>query len=112
MIDELHLDMKPMSVNRAWKGRRYKSDEYKAYEMEMLLKLPPGKLPQPPYRVTYEFGVSTALSDFDNPVKPTQDILAKKYGFNDNQIYEAHIYKKVVKRGKEYISVKIEHMYD
>lgn len=112
MIDELHLDMKPMSVNRAWKGRRYKSDEYKAYETEMLVRLPAGKLPPPPYRVTYEFGLSSSLADFDNPVKPTQDVLQKKYGFDDNQIYEAHIYKKIVKRGKEYIHVKIEHMYD
>ena len=102
--------MKPLSVNDAWKGKRYKSDEYKAYEMEMLLRLPPGRLPPPPYRVYYEFGFSNTLADFDNPCKPLGDILQKKYGFNDNQIYEAHIVKKIVKRGKEYIKVNIEHI--
>ena len=110
LITDLHIKMKPLSVNRAWQGKRFKSDEYEAYEMEMLLRLPPGRLPSPPYRVYYEFGFSNKLRDYDNPIKPTQDILSKKYGFNDNEIYEAHIVKKVVKRGKEYIKVKIEHM--
>ena len=37
-------------------------------------------------------------------------LLQKKYGFNDNEIYEAHIHKRLVKRGMEYIKVRIEHM--
>lgn len=102
--------MKPLSVNEAWQGRRYKSDKYEAYEMEMLLRLPPGRLPQSPYRVYYEFGFSNRQADFDNPCKPLGDILQKKYGFNDNEIYEAHIIKRIVKRGHEYIKVKIEHI--
>lgn len=110
MIEELHIDIKPLSVNDAWQGKRFKTDAYKAYEMEMLLSLPPGKLPPPPYRVFYEFGFSNRLADFDNPCKPLGDILQKKYGFNDNQIYEAHIRKVIVKRRKEYIKVRIEHM--
>ena len=110
MIEELHINMKPMSVNRAWQGKRFKSDEYEAYEMEMLLRLPPGKLPNPPYSVSYEFGFSNPLADFDNPCKPLGDILQKKYGFNDKEIYEAHIRKVLVKKGCEYVRVKIEHM--
>lgn len=110
VVNELHIKMKPLSVNEAWKGRRYKSDKYKHYEMEMLLRLPPGRLPAPPYRVYYEFGFSNKLADYDNPTKQMQDIMAKKYGFNDNEIYEAHIYKRIVKRGMEYIHVRIEHI--
>lgn len=110
MITELNIAMKPLSVNDAWQGKRFKSDKYKAYEMEMLLRLPPGRLPQPPYRVHYEFGFSNPLCDFDNPCKPLGDILQRKYGFNDKEIYEAHIVKRVVKRGQEYIKVKIEHL--
>ncbi len=107
---EIHIAMKPLSVNEAWQGRRFKTDKYEAYEMEMLLRLPPGRLPQPPYRVYYEFGFSNKKADFDNPCKPLGDILQKKYGFNDNEIYEAHIVKKIVKKGSEYITVKIEHI--
>lgn len=110
LIEELAVNIKPLSVNDAWQGRRFKTDKYEAYEMEMLLRLPAGKLPPPPYRIFYEFGFSNKLCDFDNPCKPLGDILQKKYGFNDNEIYEAHIYKNVVKRGHEYIKVKIEHM--
>lgn len=110
MLEELRVDIKPLSVNEAWQGKRYKSDKYNAYEMEMLLRLPAGKLPNPPYRVFYEFGFSNKLCDFDNPCKPLGDILQKKYGFNDNEIYEAHIRKVIVRKGQEYVHVRIEHM--
>jgi Holliday junction resolvase RusA-like endonuclease len=110
MIEELKVNIKPLSVNDAWKGKRYKSDAYKAYETEMLVRLPAGHLPEPPYRVHYEFGVSNRLADFDNPCKPLGDILQKKYGFNDKEIYEAHIQKVIVKKGNEYVKVKIEHI--
>ena len=109
-IHNLNIPMKPLSVNEAWKGQRFKTDRYKAYEKEMLLRLPLGTLPDPPYYVYYEFGFSNSLCDFDNPCKPLGDILQKKYGFNDKDIYEAHICKKLVKKGREYIKVQIEHM--
>jgi hypothetical protein len=32
-------------------------------------------------------------SDYDNPVKIFQDVLSKKYGFNDNRIFAGHQYK-------------------
>lgn len=107
---EIAVKMKPLSVNEAWQGKRFKTDAYKAYEMEMLCRLPPGRLPDPPYRVYYEFGFSNRQADFDNPCKPLGDILQKKYGFNDCNIYEAHIVKRIVKRGNEYVFVRIEHM--
>ena len=106
---KIMLNMKPLSVNAAWKGHRYKSDQYKSYQTEMLIRLPAGKLPPPPYFVYYEFGMNK-LEDFDNPCKPIGDILQKKYGFNDNEIYEAHIRKVPVKRGQEYIKIHIEHI--
>ena len=109
-ISDLDIHMKPLSVNEAWQGRRFKTDKYEAYQAEMLLRLPAGKLPSPPYRIFYEFGFSNKQSDFDNPCKPLGDILQKKYHFNDNEIYEAHIRKRVVKKGHEYIRVHIEHM--
>ena len=109
-IGEINLSMKPLSVNEAWKGKRFKTDKYKAYQTEMLVRLPAGKMPKPPYRVFYEFGFSSPLADYDNPCKPIGDILQKKYGFNDREIFEAHIRKHMVKRGKEYIKIKIEHM--
>jgi Holliday junction resolvase RusA-like endonuclease len=42
-------------------------------------------------------------SDYDNPIKIFQDVLCKKYGFNDNRIFAAHQYKILVPKGEEFI---------
>lgn len=100
--------IKVLSVNDAFQGRRFKTPKYKAYEQELLYTLPRIKLPEPPFEVWYEFGMSNSLSDFDNPVKPLTDIMQKKYGFNDKDIIKAHIDKVKVKKGDEYFEIKIE----
>ena len=104
----IRVDIKPLSVNKCWQGKRFKTPEYKMYEKSCLMMLPKIKLPEPPYMITYVFGLSNLLSDFDNPVKPITDILQKKYGFNDRDIYEASIKKVKVEKGKEFFSFKIE----
>lgn len=55
----------------------------------------------------FEFGFSSEGSDYDNAVKPLQDILQKRYGFNDNDIIEAYIKKTKVKKGEEYFKVRL-----
>ena len=67
------------------------------------LTVPDGKL-----KIFFEFGMSNIRSDWDNPVKPVQDILQKKYGFNDKDIYEATVKKVVVEKGEEYFKFQIE----
>lgn len=103
------LDIKPLSVNDAWQGRRYKTDKYASYQRAVLYMLPQIKLPEPPYKVYYEWGLSNRQSDYDNPTKQFQDCLSKKYGFNDCEIYAAEIRKVIVKKGCEYIKFRIEH---
>ena len=110
MIEEIRVNIKPLSVNDAWQGKRFKTDKYNAYEKEMLVRLPAGHFPEPPYRIFYEFGLSRRDADYDNPVKPTQDILQKQYHFDDKEIYEAYIRKVLVKKGSEYVRVKVEHL--
>ena len=103
------LDIKPMSVNSCWKGKRFKTQEYLSYEKLVISKLPRIiSLPEPPYRIFYEFGFSNNLSDYDNPIKPFQDILQKYYKFNDKLIYSATIEKLIVPKGKEYIKFYIQ----
>jgi Holliday junction resolvase RusA-like endonuclease len=104
------IDIKPLSVNQAWKGRRQKTFKYLKYENDVLILLPRIDLPEPPFCVFYEFGFSSIASDIDNPVKPFQDILQKKYKFDDKLIFEMHVVKKKVAKGKEYIKFKIEHL--
>jgi hypothetical protein len=102
------LPVKPLTVNRCWRGQRFKTPMYEAYEKELLYRLPMVKMPPPPYRFHYEFGLSNPLTDFDNPVKPLTDIFQKKYGFNDRDIHEATIKKVRVAKGLEYFTVKVE----
>ena len=66
------------------------------------LKIPEGKL-----QLNITFGFSSSLNDWDNPIKPFQDILQKKYGFNDSRVYKAIIVKEIVKKGKEFIKFEI-----
>ena len=89
------LDIKPFSVNKAYKGRKFKTDAYKAFEKECLYRLPKTLIPAPPYKLTLWFTFSNARQDIDNTIKPFQDILQKRYGFNDKDIAELHVYKKV-----------------
>lgn len=104
------IGIKPLSVNCAWQGVRYKTPAYKNYEGVMLAFLPKMEVPEPPFKLTLEFGFSNKASDFDNPTKPLVDILQKKYGFNDKDIYEAVIRKKIVPKGKEYVCFSLEHL--
>lgn len=103
--------IKPLSVNAAWKGRRFKTDDYKRYERAMLLLLPKRvDVPAGELSVSYEFGLSNRSGDWDNPVKPFQDLLQKKYGFNDSRIMRATVKKVIVKKGSEYVKFSIRGM--
>lgn len=104
------VKVKPLSVNEAWQGRRYKSPKYKVFEKEVLLKLPDIKLPEPKFYVVYDVGYSNQQSDIDNFVKPFQDCLQKKYGFNDSDIYALLIRKNVVPKGEEFIRFEFIHI--
>jgi len=113
MDKKIYISIKPKSVNECWKGQRYKTPEYSQYCNDCGFLLPNNvKMPLPPFRVYYEFGMSNTASDIDNPVKPITDILQKKYKFNDKDIYELHIKKIIVPKGREYIGIKIENIAD
>ena len=78
---QILIDIKPLSVNQAWQGKRFKTPAYKAFEKEAMLYLPTGyKVPETGDLELYlEWGFSSKLSDWDNPIKPFVDILQKKY---------------------------------
>lgn len=102
------LDVKPLSVNQCWQGRRYKTKIYKEYEKNMLMLLPNIQLEfKNNLRICITFAFSNSTSDIDNPLKPMLDILQKKYLFNDRAVYELNVKKEVVKKGKEFINIKI-----
>ena len=101
------LNIKPLSVNNCWQGKRFKTPEYKKYERDLLLMLPKKTFKFDKFSIEIEFGFSTTLADIDNPLKPFLDILQKKYNINDRDVYSLTVSKKVVPKGSEYIKFKI-----
>lgn len=102
------VNIKPLSVNEAWKGKRYKTDKYDNYIARMMLLLPKLKLCDPPYYLNLKVGYSRNTSDIDNFLKPFIDCLQKKYKFDDKLIYKLTVEKSIVKKGFEFIDFKIE----
>lgn len=104
----IKIDIKPLSVNIAFQGRRFKTTAYKQFERDVLFMLPKIKIPEGKLQIELEFGFSSSGSDLDNPEKIIIDVLSKKYGFNDNRIYRKITEKIIVKKGNEYFKFKID----
>jgi len=107
------IKIKPLSVNKVWRGRRFKTPEYKAYEKTLGYLLPAYyPIPEGKLSLDIEYGFSSVQSDVDNPTKPLLDILQKQYGFNDSRIYELSLKKQKVKKGEDYIMFTIKPFCD
>lgn len=101
------INIKALSVNSCYQGKRFKNQLHKDYVREVLSQLPIKFIGRPPYKLILEFGLSSKLQDLDNGIKVFQDCLTKKYDFNDNQIYELQATKFIVPKGEEYIKFDI-----
>lgn len=101
------INLKPISVNECWQGRRFKTKGYDVFEATMLLLMPKIYLPAKPYHVSFRFGLSSPHADIDNPIKPTLDLLQKKYGFNDRDVNAIYAEKIKTEKGKEFIEFEI-----
>lgn len=104
----MRIKIKPLSVNEAWQGRRFKTKKYIAFERELLLKLKPVKIPDGELSISIVYGFSSKLSDIDNPTKMVLDVLQKKYKFNDSRIFELSLKKEIVEKGNEFINIEIK----
>lgn len=93
------LKVKPLTANRMWKGRRFATNEYKAWREECLWLLPNLTLPPAPYELEVHVYLESVLADLDNPIKSFIDVLQKKYGFNDRDVDVIHAYRHSVRKG-------------
>lgn len=103
----MKINIKPISVNECYRGRRFKNDTYKKYEQDLFSLLPKMVIPKENICLNLVFGFSNKASDIDNGVKVFIDILQKAYEFNDKEIYELHVFKVIVPKGREYIDFSI-----
>jgi len=106
----VHLDIKPLSVNALYRGRRWATPELTGYKRDLGWLLPKWnaiEIPKGPLAVKYVFGVSSGRADLDNCCKAFQDIIANQYGFNDAMIYHIEMEKVVMTKGKEFVEFEI-----
>ena len=104
------INIAPLSVNKAWQGKRFKTPLYIKYEKEVLMRLKSVVLTSAPLDLTIEYGFSNKASDIDNPTKLILDILQKKYNFDDKEIYKLSLIKKIVDKGNQYFEVTIKQL--
>ena len=110
------LRIKPLSVNKAWQGKRFKTPDYKMYQKAINWLLNDAK----PYfdasdkylSLKIVFGFSNLASDVDNPVKPFQDCLSRFYQFDDKKIRNLNVSAVKVKKHKEFICFNLEQLDD
>jgi Holliday junction resolvase RusA-like endonuclease len=96
------LNLKPLSLNLAYRGRRFATQELKDFKGSMMLLVPKMEIPDGELALTVIYGTSKA-SDLDNLNKTFIDGLSEAYGFNDNRVYKIVMEKVPVKKGEEFI---------
>ena len=101
------VDVKPLSANAAWVGRRFKTQAYKDFEELMLTMLPRRKKISGPVAVHFDFYlVNAGRTDLDNMIKCCLDCLVKKdYLEDDRLVYQLSAAKH--KAEKDSISILI-----
>lgn len=103
----IRLKIKPLSLNSAYRGRRFSTPALSEFKEMIHYLCPKMVIPKGKLKVKYIFGVSSKNSDGDNLIKCLQDGLADKYGFNDKTIYKWDVEKVDVPKGKEFIEFEI-----
>jgi len=104
----LKLDIKPLSINAAFQGRRFKTKVCKVYEQELWYKLPKKVMIYGEVEIWFDFFlVNYAMTDISNLIKVTEDILVKKgYFQDDRKIIRMHISKTKSKKNMMAITIK------
>lgn|SRR3990167_1042263 len=89
------ISIKPLSVNDAFQGRRFKTAECKQYEKDLWVLLPKKKRVEGKYSLTLDFFLrSPGRGDISNLVKILEDILVKKgYVEDDRYCYDLRVRK-------------------
>lgn len=108
METQVKLDIKPISVNKAFQGQRFKTKECKEYEKELWLLLPKRPMIYGEVEIWFDFFlVNYGKTDISNLVKVTEDILVKKgYIQDDRKIVKMHLSK--VKSKKDMVTISIK----
>ena len=100
------IKLKPLSVNKCWKGRRFKTKDYLDYEKCLLLMIGKQKMIKGYVEVEYHFHIKNyKMSDVGNFEKPLSDIIVKAGMIEDDRFIKRLIIEKF-KSNQEYLIIK------
>lgn len=104
----LKIDIKPISVNAAFQGKRFKTKDCKEYEASLWYRLPKKPMLTGDVEIWFDFFlVNYAKTDISNLVKVTEDILVKKkYIEDDRKITKMHLAKHKAEKDMMTITIK------
>jgi Holliday junction resolvase RusA-like endonuclease len=116
VIIEVRLNQKPFSANRMHYAK-FKKDtkEYREFKSDIYHLLGDQVydfLPDDKFKMSLVVGFSSKLSDLDNSFKPLLDSMQLAMKFDDRQVFEIEALKDHVKKGDEYILVRLEKITD
>lgn len=106
---KFQLDIKPLSVNQCWQGRRFFTDKGKKFRELCLLLMPRIKTIRGLVKIRITVGIKRAWlsSDVDNFLKPLLDALVKREIIEDDRfITDLRITKH--KADKNYVEIQIK----
>ena len=101
------IKIKPLSINKAFQWRKFKTKDYIRFENEIFYLLPSIKIPDWSLYIEIDFWFSKD-TDIDNCIKPFFDIMQKKYSFNDSRIVKMLITKHKTNKWNEFINFRID----
>lgn len=104
----LKVNIKPISVNAAFQGKRFKTKACKAYEQALWFSLPRRGTVSGEVEVWFDFFlVNYARTDISNLVKITEDIIVKKkFIEDDRKVVKMHLTKHRSKTDMMTITIK------
>lgn len=110
------MNQKPLSANKMHYAK-FKKDtkEYREYKADIFSLLGDREYAlrdDDKFKLSLVVGYSSKLSDLDNSFKPLLDSMQLAMGFDDRQVFEIEALKDHVKRGDEYIMIKLETITD
>ena len=107
-MKQILIQLKPITVNRCWQGRRFKTKQYVKWRDDFGLLLKDKKTIEGNISVTLELYIKhDKTTDCDNTIKPILDALKENGVIKDDRfITEIHAYK--YHSEKEFIRITLQ----
>ena len=110
------MPIKPFSTNNMhYANKKVDTVEYKRYKLAIFNALKKYRFTvgeKDKYKFSLVVGFSSKLSDLDNAFKPLLDSMQRVLEFDDRQVFEIEALKEHVKKGDEFIMVRMETITD